>query len=114
MNDCLFCGIIEKKISAKIIAENDHVVAFHDINPMAQLHALIVPKMHIANINELSLENAHCVSEMMLMAKEIAVQFHMSRSGYRIVFNTEQGAGQTVFHLHAHVLGGRNFSWPPG
>ena len=111
---CLFCGIIERKIPATIIAENETVLAFRDINPVAELHALVIPKFHIANLNELSKENASCVADMMLMAKKIAEDNQVSRSGYRVVFNTEQGAGQTVFNLHAHVLGGRIFSWPPG
>ncbi|MCA9508262.1 MAG: histidine triad nucleotide-binding protein [Myxococcales bacterium] len=114
LESCLFCGIYEKKIPAKIIAQNDRVLAFHDINPVAEFHALVIPKLHIANLNELSADNASVLADMMLMAKEIAFQFGMNTNGYRVVLNTEKGAGQTVFHLHAHVLGGRNFSWPPG
>lgn len=112
--NCVFCSIIDKKIQASIIAETDRVLAFHDINPVADLHALIIPKIHLANINDVSKESASFLMDMVLLAKDLAKQFHVDKSGYRLVFNTERGAGQTVFHLHLHLLGGRSFSWPPG
>lgn len=111
---CVFCSIIKGEIPAKIIDENEKTLAFHDINPAADLHALIIPKIHFANINEVNEENASYIGHMMMMAKNIAASFNVAKSGYRIVFNNEKGASQTVFHIHAHLLGGRKFSWPPG
>ncbi len=113
-HNCLFCRIIEKTIPAKIIDENETVLAFHDINPMAPMHALIIPKVHMANLGELSTDTAHFVGDMMLMAKKIAKQHGKDDQDFRVVFNTGSEAGQSVFHLHAHLLWGRNFSWPPG
>lgn len=111
---CLFCRIVEKTIPAKIIDENDKVLAFHDINPMAPMHALVIPKTHIAHLAELSSDTALYVGEMMLMAKKIAHEHGESDQAFRVVFNTRSEAGQTVFHLHAHLMWGRDFSWPPG
>jgi|SRR5580704_3287846 histidine triad (HIT) family protein len=112
--DCIFCLIIQKKMKADIIAETDRVIAFHDVNPVANLHVLILPKLHVANINEMTKENAGFLVDMMMLAKELARKFNVDRSGYRLVINTERNAGQTVFHLHLHLLGGREFCWPPG
>lgn len=112
--DCLFCQIINREIEAKIVAENDRVLAFLDINPVAPVHVLIVPKFHMININDISHENSLYLRDMMLMACEIAKFYQISSTGYRLVINNESGAQQSVFHLHAHILGGRNFSWPPG
>lgn len=111
---CIFCSIIEKKIPANIILENERVLAFHDINPAAKLHVLIIPKCHVPTINDVTKENASVMADMTLCAGEIAKKFGVDRSGYRLVVNTERGAGQTVFHLHLHLLAGREFSWPPG
>ncbi len=112
--NCLFCSIINRAIPASICGENESVLAFHDINPMAPNHILVIPKLHLTSINDLTEKNAHVLGEMALMAKEIARKLHVDQTGYRFVINTERGAGQTVFHLHAHVLAGRDFSWPPG
>ena len=111
---CLFCSIIERKIPAQIIAENARVLAFQDINPQAPSHVLIVPKLHFACINDISPENAHYLSDMMLLAKKIAQQLGVDDSGYRLVINNGPDAQQSVAHIHAHLLGGRHFSWPPG
>lgn len=111
---CLFCAIVDKKINARIVQETDHVMAFHDINPVADTHLLIIPKIHLANVNYLSPDNVHVFSDMMLLAKDLALQLNLVDNGYRLVMNTGKNAGQTVFHLHMHLLGGRDFSWPPG
>lgn len=111
---CIFCQIIEKKIPATIIDESEHCLAFKDINPMADFHALIIPKIHVASINDLSAEHAHYVSDMVFLAKKLAASFDVPKKDYRLVINTGAGAGQSVFHLHMHLLAGRDFSWPPG
>ncbi len=113
-HDCLFCKVIRREIGAKIIAENDRLIAFLDINPVAPVHALIVPKFHMANINDINQENSYYLGEIMLMAREIAQSYNINNTGYRLVVNNELSAQQSVFHLHVHILGGRDFSWPPG
>ena len=113
-SSCIFCSIINKNISAKIVAENNTVLAFHDINPAADIHILIIPKIHIRGVNNLSPEYASVVGDMLMMAQELAQRFKVGESGYRLVINTESGAGQSVFHLHMHFLAGGEFSWPPG
>lgn len=112
MSACIFCAIIEKKLKANVVLETGRILAFHDINPIAPTHVLIVPKKHVANISELSEKDLDLVAEMMLKAKELAAK--LIGTGYRLVINNGEEAGQTVFHLHMHLLGGRNFSWPPG
>jgi histidine triad (HIT) family protein len=114
MTDCLFCKIIAGDIPAKIRYETDSVLAFEDINPGAPLHALIIPKKHIASINDIQPEDASLIGEMYLAAKEVASQAGYADSGYRTVMNCGKDAGQTVFHIHLHVLAGRNLAWPPG
>jgi histidine triad (HIT) family protein len=113
-NPCSFCAIIDKKISAQILAENDRVLAFSDINPQAPFHALIIPKVHIANCNELEQAHAPYLAYMMLMAKDLADRFNLGDKGYRLVINCGASAGQSVFHIHQHMLAGRPFAWPPG
>jgi histidine triad (HIT) family protein len=111
---CIFCLIANKKIEANIIYETDNLIAFHDVNPVAKLHVLIIPKTHVMNVNDLSEKNVDLAGSMILLAKYLARKFGVDESGYRLVLNTEKDAGQTVFHLHLHLLGGREFSWPPG
>jgi histidine triad (HIT) family protein len=111
---CLFCNIIEGKIPAKIVHQDDLTVAFQDINPQAPVHFLIIPRKHIATLNELAPEDNNIVGHMFQVARKMAVQLNIHEQGYRTVFNVNAGAGQTVFHIHLHVLGGRPFSWPPG
>ncbi len=111
---CIFCSIVNKDIGAKIVAENNSVLAFHDINPAAEIHILIIPKIHVRGVNNLSAEHANVVGDMLMMAQELAQRFKLEESGYRLVINTESGAGQSVFHLHMHFLAGCEFSWPPG
>jgi histidine triad (HIT) family protein len=109
---CLFCRIIAGEIPAKLIAENAHCVAFRDINPQAPTHVLIIPREHVASLNEA--KDPAMIGQLALMASEIARQEGIADRGYRTVFNTNGDAGQTVFHLHMHLLGGRTMKWPPG
>jgi histidine triad (HIT) family protein len=114
MSDCLFCKIITRDIPASIVYEDDHIVAFDDINPQAPTHVLIIPKRHIATLNDLSQEDDRLVGEMVRGAATIAKERGLATGGFRTVFNTNRGAGQTVFHIHLHLLGGRAMNWPPG
>jgi len=114
MTDCLFCKIIAGDIPADKIYEDENVFAFRDINPVAPLHALIIPKKHIAMINDLKPQDAEVVGQLFLTAKEIAKQEGYDETGYRTVMNCGEAAGQTVFHIHLHLLAGRELSWPPG
>ncbi len=114
MSDCLFCKIIAGDIPAEKIYEDENVLAFRDINPVAPLHALLIPKKHIATINDLQTEDAGVVGQLFLAAKQIAKQEGYADEGYRTVMNCGEAAGQTVFHIHLHLLAGRGLSWPPG
>jgi histidine triad (HIT) family protein len=111
---CIFCRIIRKEIPAKIAGESDGAFAFHDVNPKAPVHILIIPKTHIESVNDLDTDLAVVLSEMTLMAKKLAKQNQIDASGFRLVMNTGRDAGQSVFHLHMHLLGGRMMEWPPG
>ena len=112
--NCLFCSIIDRKIKADIVAENEHVLALQDINPMAPTHVLILPKIHFANVGELTEKNQAYFAHMGLMAKELVHSLNVDEDGYRLIINNGANAGQSVFHLHMHFLAGREFSWPPG
>ena len=114
MSDCLFCKIAEKKIPAKIVHEDDKCVAFDDINPQAPTHTLVIPKNHAASIAELNEADAGLLGHLMLTGAKIARQKGIAEGGYRLVVNTGKNGGQTVFHLHLHLLGGRPMHWPPG
>lgn len=114
VEDCLFCRIAAGDIDADKILETDDVVAFRDINPQAPTHALIVPRKHIATINDLDEEDARLVGQLFMAARDIAAQEGFAEPGYRVTMNCNPAAGQTVFHIHLHLLGGREFSWPPG
>lgn len=107
MDNCIFCKIIARQLPSSIVYENDKVMAFNDINPVAPVHVIIVPKLHIANVNELTAENAAVLGDIHLAAKEIAAKLGIADKGYRLVNNCGADAGQTVFHLHYHLLGGR-------
>ncbi len=111
--DCLFCKIAAKKIPAKLIHEDAEVFAFADINPQAPLHILICPKKHFASLAEATQEDQAVLGKIALVAAKLAADRNLG-AGYRTVINTGSGAGQTVFHLHMHLLGGRDFHWPPG
>jgi histidine triad (HIT) family protein len=112
--DCLFCKIIEREIPGSIVYEDDRVIAFNDIKPQAPTHVLIVPKRHIESLNELQPGDDQIVGELIRRAAAIAKERGVSAGGFRTVFNTNGDGGQTVFHIHVHLLGGRRMQWPPG
>ncbi len=112
--DCLFCKIIHGDIPAAHIYRDEWVTAFDDINPQAPHHMLIVPNKHIATLNDLENEDNHVVGHMVQAAKVLTTKLNISEAGYRLVMNCNAGAGQTVFHIHCHLLGGRQLKWPPG
>ncbi|WP_415890501.1 histidine triad nucleotide-binding protein [Neptuniibacter sp. SY11_33] len=111
--DCLFCKIINKEIPAEIIYEDEHVIAFNDISPQAPTHALIIPRKHIATLNDISAADTEVVGHMVKTAATIAKQLGIDESGYRTVFNCNSDGGQTVYHIHLHLLGGKPMGWPP-
>lgn len=112
--DCLFCRILKGDIPADVIFESDSAIAFRDINPQAPTHVLIIPRKHIATINDIAPEDHAVVGSLYAAAKAIAAQEGFSDDGYRAVMNCNEAAGQTVFHIHLHLLGGRTLGWPPG
>lgn len=112
--ETIFSKIIKKEIPADIVLEDDDVLAFKDINPQAPVHILIIPKKPIPTINDLEESDAELVGKIILTAKKIAKMMNIDQSGYRLVLNCNAAAGQTVFHLHCHLLGGRDMQWPPG
>lgn len=114
MSDCLFCRMVTGEIQPDIVLENEHVLAFRDVNPQAPTHVLVIPKKHITSINELSDQDAPLLGQMYLAAGHIARQCGISDAGYRTVINCGSDGGQTVFHLHLHLVGGRAMHWPPG
>lgn len=114
MADCLFCRIARKEIPSKLIYEDRQVVAFEDINPQAPTHALVIPKAHFATLNEVGPAEEGLLGHMMIVAAKVAKDKGLKDSGYRLVANCQEGAGQSVFHIHVHLLGGRRFAWPPG
>ncbi len=114
MADCLFCGIAAGEIPATIVSANPRTVAFRDINPQAPVHVLVIPRAHHPNLAELAAVDGALLSDLVAHARDVALAEGITDSGYRIVFNTGPEAGQTVGHVHAHVLGGRPMSWPPG
>lgn len=110
---CIFCRIAGKDVAAKIVHEDDEIVAFRDLSPQAPVHVLVIPRRHIASLDHAVEADRELLGRMMLVAKAVAEQERLA-SGYRIVTNCGPGAGQSVLHLHLHVLGGRPMSWPPG
>ena len=114
MEDCLFCKIARKEIPAKIAYEDNRLLAFHDIHPQAPVHLQVIPKQHIARVSELTPESAGLMAEMVLVANRLAREFKTAEPGYRLVMNCNPGAGQSIYHLHLHLLGGRSMKWPPG
>lgn len=113
MDDCLFCKIGDKKIPSKMVYEDDDMFAFEDIGPQAPTHILICPRKHIASLTDVGPEDAVLLGDLQLLAAKLAKERKLTE-GYRTVFNNGRGAGQSVFHLHLHLLGGRDFRWPPG
>lgn len=114
MSDCLFCKILDGEIPCDRVYENDHVIAFRDVNPQAPTHILVIPRKHISTVNDLTADDKNIVGEMVLAAQAIAKQEGIEDDGYRLIMNCNEGAGQTVFHIHLHILGGRRMNWPPG
>lgn len=113
-SECLFCKMANGQIKPDIVYENEAVLAFKDINPQAPVHVLVIPKKHIATLNDLEPNHEVLIGELYLTAKKVARQLGIADGGYRTVINCNADAGQTVFHLHLHVLGGRQLGWPPG
>lgn len=111
---CVFCRIINKEIPSNIVFEDDEVLAFHDINPQAPYHILVVPKKHVPTLLDLTEEDRDLIGHIYLIIKKIAQDLGFAERGYRVVVNCKEEAGQTVFHLHFHVLAGRTMGWPPG
>ncbi|MFQ6676703.1 MAG: histidine triad nucleotide-binding protein [Fidelibacterota bacterium] len=114
MNDCLFCKIIAGEIPSDKVFETDRIFAFRDINPAAPTHILIIPKEHIATTNDLDESHKSILGEIMLTAKRLAEEEGIAEPGYRTVFNCNNDGGQAVYHIHLHLLGGRQMGWPPG
>lgn len=114
MNDCIFCKIARKEIPAKVVYEDDRILAFDDINPQAPVHVLIIPKEHYASLNDIPEEKKDLLGYILLKARQVAQEKGIGESGYRTVLNTAKDSGQDVFHIHFHVLGGRRMTWPPG
>jgi len=114
MNDCLFCKIISKEIPSDCVYENENIYAFRDINPQAPVHILIIPKTHISTINDVDDNQKLLVGEIFLTSKKLAEKEGIAENGYRTVFNCNKNGGQQVYHIHLHLLGGRQMIWPPG
>jgi histidine triad (HIT) family protein len=114
MSSCLFCRLIAREIPASIVYEDEHVLAFNDINPQAPVHILLIPKRHIEALNSLQPPDDQIVGELIRRAAALAKDKGIADKGFRTVFNTNRDAGQTVFHIHLHLLGGRAMAWPPG
>lgn len=112
--NCLFCKIVAKEIPATVVFEDDEILAFRDINPQAPTHLLIIPKKHIATINDSEEDDAQLLGKMILQAKKLAQMEAIDETGYRLVFNINSGGGQEVYHIHLHLIGGRQMAWPPG
>ena len=113
-DDCLFCGIVRDDVPADVVRQSDRTLSFRDINPQAPTHVLVVPRDHYRDVGELANADAALLQEVLTEAAAVARDEGIAESGYRVVFNTGSGAGQTVWHVHAHVLGGRGMKWPPG
>lgn len=114
MKDCLFCKIIKKEIPSKIVFENDQLFAIEDINPQAPVHLLILPKKHMATLLEVQENDHNLMGSAFSIANQLAKQRQLDQAGFRLVINCGEGAGQSVFHIHFHLLGGRPMNWPPG
>ncbi len=114
MTECLFCKMASGEIKPDIVYEDDDVVAFRDINPQAPTHVLVIPRKHISTLNDLEPGDAELVGKLALAARQVAADEGIADAGYRTLMNCNEGAGQTVFHIHLHVLGGRRMHWPPG
>ena len=114
MTDCLFCKMVSGEIPPDIVYEDDEVLAFNDINPQAPTHVLIIPKKHIATLNEASDEDTQVLGRLNIVAAQLAKKLGFDEDGYRVVMNCNADGGQAVYHIHLHLLGGRSMAWPPG
>jgi len=114
MEGCIFCRIVERRLPARIVFEDDEIVAFEDTNPQAPIHSLIVPRKHLASLKDATPGDAALLGRLFMVAAQLARERGLETKGYRAVLNTGSWAGQSVFHLHLHLLGGRVFHWPPG
>lgn len=112
--DCLFCKIASQQIAARIAFENDRVIAFHDLFPQAPTHVLVIPKAHYSTLNDVPASEAGLLGELMTSATAIARELGLADNGYRVVMNCNADGGQSVYHIHLHLLGGRAMAWPPG
>lgn len=114
MSDCIFCKIAHHEVNSRIVFENERLVAFHDLFPAAPLHLLIIPKTHYRTLNEVSFADSAILGEMMTTAAQLARELGLAEDGYRVVMNCNQNGGQSVYHIHLHLLAGRKLTWPPG
>ncbi|MBO8136720.1 MAG: histidine triad nucleotide-binding protein [Desulfotomaculum sp.] len=114
MADCIFCKIVNKELPAEVIYEDDLILAFKDINPVAPTHVLLIPKKHISTLLDLQEEDSNVMGHIIITAQKLAKELGLEEKGFRLVSNCKEEAGQTVFHIHFHLLGGRPFEWPPG
>ncbi len=114
MTDCIFCKIAAGEISATKVYDDGEVLAFRDINPEAPVHLLVIPRRHIATLNDLTEADAALIGQLYLAAKQVAIELGVAENGYRTVINCNRDAGQIVFHVHMHLLAGRELGWPPG
>ncbi|MGI9213877.1 MAG: histidine triad nucleotide-binding protein [Methylococcaceae bacterium] len=114
MTSCIFCKMVSGEIKPKVILENDHILAFHDINPKAPVHALVIPKAHISTLDDLPSDDPELASALFQAVQQVAAALGVSETGYRTVINCRGDSGQEVYHLHLHILGGRTLGWPPG
>jgi histidine triad (HIT) family protein len=114
MDTCIFCKIVNHQMPAKIIFEDEQILAFHDINPQAPVHILVIPKLHISKVSDITLKDRELVGKIIFQATELARNFKIDQSGFRLVFNNGREGGQAVYHIHLHLLGGRSMGWPPG
>ena len=114
MGDCFFCKIAKKEIATDLIYENKNIVAFRDINPQAPVHILLIPKLHFSTLNDLTSNDKYLVGNLIYNAAKLAKREGIAEQGYRTVFNCNEWGGQTIYHIHLHLLGGRKFGWPPG
>jgi histidine triad (HIT) family protein len=114
MEECIFCRIVQRRLPAKIVFEDDEIVAFEDTNPQAPIHSLIIPRKHLASLKDATPGDASLLGRLFMVAARLARERGLEPKGYRTVLNTGSWAGQSVFHLHLHLLGGRVFRWPPG
>ncbi|PRD37510.1 UNVERIFIED_CONTAM: Hint1 [Trichonephila clavipes] len=114
MSDCIFCKIANHEVNARIVYENERLVAFHDLFPAAPTHLLIIPKTHYSTLNDVPAEDAPVLGELMTTAARLAGELGLAEDGYRVVMNCNSHGGQSVYHIHLHMLAGRKLTWPPG